>query len=176
MWLCVYSSMTSDHICRSVLLLSRCGSTLRRIPIDLPHTASCNHTNPLLTLWQSVLHPYDFFILKMLDKRKHLMLCDFFTIGSFSLSIMLLTFIQVFESVNNPCLFTDEQYSTVWIYHCFFNQSPIGGYFGCLQFAAITNEAVMKQYFGIITVFYFSHSIRFVVISPCILNLHFPIV
>ena len=89
---------------------------------------------------------------------------------------MLLTFVQLFESVNNPCLFIDEQYFTVWMHHHFLNQSPIGGHFGCLQFGVITNEAVMTQFFGIVTLFYFGHSIGCVVISHFILNLHFPVV
>lgn len=78
----------------------------------------------------------------------------FVKIGSLSLSIMLLAFIQLLESVNNPHLFIDEQYFTVWMYHHFFNQSPIGGHFGCLQFGVTTNEAVMKQVFGIITLLF----------------------
>lgn len=79
MWLCVYSSMPFDHICRSVLLplLSRCGCTLCHIPVDLPRAVPWNHTNSLLTpLWQSVLHPYNSVILKILEKREHLMLHD----------------------------------------------------------------------------------------------------
>lgn len=60
-------------------------------------------------------------------------------IGTFSLSIILLSFIQV-VACNNTFIFEGEQYSMVCLNHSLYNLLPVEGYLGWNQFLTIINK------------------------------------
>ena len=80
-----------------------------------------------------------------------------FTVLLLSLSNMCYVS-HVFSWLDSSFLFSTEEHSIIWMYHCLFIHSSIKGYLGCLQVLKILNKASINVCVQVFVCMYFVSS------------------